>query len=308
METTKLPDLASMRGRTVLITGATGGIGFELAVMLAAARSKVILTGRDAAKGEVALARIHREDPDASIVFERLDLASLASIKEFGQRVRSSQVSIDVLINNAGVMTPPTRRTTSDGFELQFGTNHLGHHALAAQVLPLLVRADAPRIVSMSSSAANQGRMNFDDLQGEVVYRPIRAYAQSKLANLLFIRHLQHLSDEGSWGLLCAAAHPGYARTDLVRNGPGELRGALRVVNALLVAFASHDARGGALPALLAATGSSVAKLDYYGPTRMHEFKGPPGHARLPKAALDDETARRLWQVSTELTGSIYEV
>jgi len=299
-------DIPSLSGRTALVTGSTGGLGFEMARMLAGAGARVILSGRNSEKGADALVRVRAIQSDADTRFEIIDMASLSSISAFGAKMRAAGTPIDILINNAGVMTPATRRLTSDGFELQFGTNHLGHFALTGHLLPLLTAAKAPRVVSISSGAAKSGRIDFDNLQAERRYRAIPAYGQSKLANLLFLRHLQRLSDLNGWNILAAAAHPGFARTDLISNGPGELRGLMRVIAALLHTFASHDAASGAMPAMLAATGPDVQKLDYYGPTKMAEFKGPPGPARMPERAKDDEVAKRLWEVSEKLTGIRY--
>jgi NAD(P)-dependent dehydrogenase (short-subunit alcohol dehydrogenase family) len=302
-------DIPNLAGNTALVTGATGGLGFEMARMLAGAGARVIVAGRNAKKGADALARIRAISPKADIIFEQVDLGSLGSITDFGARMRATGNPIDILINNAGVMTPPRRKITSDGFELQFGTNHLGHFALTGQLLPLLATAKAPRVVSISSGAANFGRIDFGNLQAEQHYRPTPAYNQSKLANLLFARHLQRMSDRNGWNLVSVAAHPGFApRTDLISNGPGELRGLKRVLHALLHTFASHDATGGAMPAILAATGRDVQKLDYFGPSKMKEFKGPPGPARLPVRAKDDQVAQRLWEVSEKLTGITYVV
>lgn len=259
-------DIPNLAGKTAIVTGATGGLGFEMARMLAGADARVILAGRNAKKGADALAHIRSISPNADIVFEQVDLGSLRSIADFGARMRASRKPIDILINNAGVMTPPDRKITGDGFELQFGTNHLGHFALTGQLLRLLTAAKAPRVVSISSNAASWGRIDFGSLQAEQHYRARSAYSQSKLANLLFARHLQRLSDRNGWNILSVAAHPGFARTDLISNGPGELRGFMRLVAALLTTFASHNAAGGAMPAILAATGHGVQKLDYYGP------------------------------------------
>ena len=299
-------DIPNLAGKTALVTGATGGLGLEMARMLARAGAHVILAGRNAEKGAAALARIRSIDPKADVLFEQLDLASLASIAEFGARTRAIGKPIHILINNAGVMAPTHRKITGDGFELQFGTNHLGHFALTGHMLPLLVAAKEPRIVMISSAAANSGRIDFDNLQAEQRYRPIAAYGQSKLANLLFARHLQQLSDVNGWNILLASAHPGFARTDIISNGPGKLHGLMRVLGALLHTFASQDATGGAMPAMLAATGRNVQKHDYYGPSGMMEFKGPPGPVRLPVRAKDAKVAQRLWDVSEKLTGVTY--
>ena len=298
-----IPDLA---GQIAIVTGATGGLGYETARMLATHGADVTIAARNAQKGERALARLSQLNPAGAVRFELLDLGNLQSIADFAARIRDRHDHIDLLVNNAGVMTPPTRKTTSDGFELQFGTNHLGHFALTGQVLPLLLAARTPRVVTLSSVAAHLGRIDFDDLQAERRYRPTAAYGQSKLANLLFARELQRRSDAQGWNILSASAHPGYARTDLIANGPGEMRGMLGVINSVLARYASHDAASGALPTVLAATGSAVQKRDYYGPDGLMEMKGAARPARLPRRAKDDAVARRLWDVSEKLTGVTY--
>ncbi|MBY3165660.1 SDR family oxidoreductase [Rhizobium laguerreae] len=298
-----IPDLS---GKTALVTGATGGLGFEMVRMLAGAGASVIVAGRNAQKGVEAVQRLRSLGAMSDITFEQVDLGSLESITGAAVRLSGQGKAIDILINNAGVMTPPDRRTTKDGFELQFGTNHLGHYALIGLLLPLLLSTQAPRVVTISSNAARAGKIHFDDLQFERRYRAIAAYSQSKLANLLFSRRLQQLSDERGWNLVSVAAHPGYARTNIIQNGPGKLRGLMRIASLLLDRFASHNAAAGALPAILAATGRDVSKFDYFGPTQLKEFKGPPGRVHLPQRACDDEVAQRLWAVSAALTGVIY--
>jgi len=299
-------DIPDLHGKTVLITGATGGLGFEMARMLAGAHARVILAGRDGQKGRDALARIRALVPEADIVFEQVDLGNLLSIRDMSSRMVRSALPIDILINNAGVMMPPARKTTADGFELQFGTNHLGHFALNGLLLPSLVAAKGARVVTVASKAANSGRIHFGDLQFEKRYRAIASYAQSKLANLLFMRRLQQLSDEHGWDIVSTAAHPGYARTDLIRNGPGQFSGLLGAASALIERFASNDAAAGALPAVVAAIGQGTRGYDYFGPIRMMELKGPPGPAELPMRAQDDSVAQRLWSVSEALTGVTY--
>ncbi|AOH86391.1 hypothetical protein AWL63_00620 [Sphingomonas panacis] len=292
-----VPDLA---GKTALVTGATG-LGFETARVLAHAGASVILAGRDDDKGARAVGRIRQLTPKARTRFARLDLASLTSISRFGEQV--GDAPIDILINNAGVMAPPARKLTADGFELQLGTNHLGHFALTGTLLRLLLKAAAPRVVSISSGIAAMGRIDFDDFQSERSYVPNTAYMQSKLANLLFARGLQIRSDRGDWNILSVAAHPGHARTDLIENGAGRPTGLKSVLIKVLQAVASHDAASGALPGLMAATAPAVQKLDYFGPMGLLNQKGPPGLVKLPSRAQDDPVAERLWSVSEKLTG-----
>jgi NAD(P)-dependent dehydrogenase (short-subunit alcohol dehydrogenase family) len=189
--------------------------------VLAQTEAEVLLTGRNDAKGRGAVAKIRSQIPGAKISYETLDLASLASVTDFAKRFAAGHSSLDLLINNAGVMALPTRQTTVDGFEMQFGTNYLGHYALTAQLLPLLRRGHEPRVVNLSSIAHRTGFIHFSDLQGERLYSPWKAYNQSKLAMLMFALELQRRSDAGGWNLMSNAAHPGWARTDLITNGPG---------------------------------------------------------------------------------------
>jgi NAD(P)-dependent dehydrogenase (short-subunit alcohol dehydrogenase family) len=215
-------EIPSQLGRSAVVTGATGGLGYETALALAKAGAEVILTGRDDRKGQSAVEKISREVSGARVSYERLDLANLASIADFSQRMHSRQ-SLDLLINNAGVMAPPRRQTTADGFEMQFGTNYLGHFALTARLMPLLRRASRPRVVNVSSLAHRTAFIDFDDLQGARIYSPWKAYGQSKLAMLMFALELQRRSDATGWNLTSNAAHPGFARTGLFASGPGGL-------------------------------------------------------------------------------------
>ncbi|KPN17557.1 short-chain dehydrogenase [Xanthomonas sp. Mitacek01] len=294
-------DMPAQQGRIALVTG-TGGLGYETALALARAGATVIVLGRNPARGADAVRRIQHAVPQADVAFHPLDLASLDDIADCGARLCASLDRVDVLVNNAGVMTPPTRRTTADGFELQLGTNHLGHFALTAHVLPLMRRSAAPRVVTVSSIAARQGRFDFDDLQSERDYRPMVAYAQSKLACLVFARELQRHSDAGQWGLRSVAAHPGVARTDLLLNGAGIDSGAGRARRWLWFLF--QPAAHGAWPSLFAATAQAAEPGGYYGPARLSETRGAPAPARVPAPARDEADAQRLWTLSTSLTGA----
>ena len=228
-----LEDMPSQKGRTIVVTG-TGGLGFEDAVALARAGGDVIIAGRNPAKGAEAIRRIRQDVPNASVTFEAIDLGDLGSIAAFSQRLKGERDHIDVLINNAGVMTPPTRKTTVDGFELQFGTNYLGHFALTAQLLPLLMRGEAPRVVTLSSVAVRGGNaaINFSDLQAEHDYKPMPVYSQSKLACLMFALELQRRSKSAGWGITSIAAHPGHLthRPASQRAGTGERPRAPQIV------------------------------------------------------------------------------
>jgi NAD(P)-dependent dehydrogenase (short-subunit alcohol dehydrogenase family) len=296
-------DMPGQAGRLAVVTGANAGLGYETALALAGAGAEVIAAARNADRGRAAVERIKAAHPGARIGFEALDLASLASVAAFAERIAARHHRIDLLINNAGVMTPPRRETTADGFELQFGVNHLGHFALTARLLPLLRRGQGTRVVTVSSGAHHTGRIDFDDLQWvRRRYAPWPAYSQSKLANLLFTRELQRRSDAAGWGLFSAGAHPGYARTELIANGPG-LTSAMSRFSVFLQPLISQSAADGALPTLLAATSPQAERGGYYGPSRLFEMVGPPAKARVSKRARDEAVAARLWAVSEDLTG-----
>jgi NAD(P)-dependent dehydrogenase (short-subunit alcohol dehydrogenase family) len=295
--------IPSQVGRNAVITG-TGGLGYEIALALARAGAQIIIAGRNSAKGAEAVASIREHVPNAIVQFEPVDLANLQSIADFGARLRAGRQTLDLLINNAAVMTPPRRKTTSDGFELQFGTNHLGHFALTARLLPLLRSARRARVVTVSSVAARNGAIDFDDLQAGHRYTPMVVYSQSKLANLLFSFELQRRSEAGGWGVSSIAAHPGISRTDLIPNGAGRmsLPGFVRT----FFWFLFQPAAQGALPTLFAATSPHAAGGAYYGPDKLGETRGAPAPAKIPPQAADARTAARLWDVSEQLTGAIY--
>jgi NAD(P)-dependent dehydrogenase (short-subunit alcohol dehydrogenase family) len=299
-------DIPSQNGKLAVITGATGGLGYETALALVRAGAEVLVTGRNAEKGRVALRQINdqikRAVPSAKVRFAMLDLASLASIRAFAESLLENGRPVELLINNAGVMDLPTRRLTEDGFELQFGTNHLSHFALTALLLPLLRKAQAPRVVNVSSLAHRGGKIDFANLQAERKYNSWAAYQQSKLANLLFTFELQRRSDAYGWGLMTNAAHPGFARTELIPNGPGT--GGLKGTGMkVLGSFMSHSAAAGALPTLFAATAPEAEPNGYYGPNGFYELKGPVAPAEVLPQAKDEAVARKLWEVSEQLTG-----
>jgi NAD(P)-dependent dehydrogenase (short-subunit alcohol dehydrogenase family) len=295
-------DIPPQNGKLAVVTGATGGLGYETALALARAGADVLVTGRNAEKGRVAIEQIKRAVQSAKVRFAMLDLASLTSIRAFAASMLANGRPLDLLINNAGVMNLPTRRLTEDGFELQFGTNHLSHFALTALLLPLLRKAQAPRVVNVSSLAHRGGKIDFSNLQAERKYNSWAAYQQSKLANLLFTFELQRRSDAYGWGLMSNAAHPGYARTELIPNGPGT--GGLKGIGMkVLGSFMSHSAAAGALPTLFAATSPEAAPNGYYGPNGFYELKGPVAPAQVFPKAKDEAVARKLWEVSEQLTG-----
>ncbi len=295
-----ISDIPSQRGRSAVVPG-TGGLGLQTALDLARAGAHVTVAGRNPAKGEDALNHIRTAVPDAQVQFEALDLADLDSVAAFARRLRTSRASIDILINNAAVMTPPQRETTADGLELQFGTNYLGHFALTARLLPLLRQGTDPRVVNLSSVAARNGAINFNDLQSQQTYTPIRAYGQSKIACLMFAFELQRRSTAARWGITSIAAHPGIARTDLLTNAPGKLsiQGLVRT----WLWFLFQPAAQGALPTLYAATSPAAMGGAYYGPDMLGETRGYPALAKVPAQANDPATAARLWEVSERLAG-----
>ncbi|QHP67633.1 SDR family NAD(P)-dependent oxidoreductase [Bradyrhizobium sp. LCT2] len=299
-------DIPSLSGRTAVVTGATGGLGYETAMALAGAGAIVILTGRNDAKGLRAIEGICERFPNALIAYEHLDLASLSSVADFAKRFAAGNEQLDLLVNNAGVMALPKRQQTEDGFEMQLGTNYLGHYALTARLLPRLRRAKASRIVNLSSLAHRSGAINFDDLQGKRSYRPWRAYCQSKLAMLMFALELQRRSLAAGWGVTSVAAHPGYARTDLIANGPGANTLQWRV-GRWLQPFISQSAAEGALPTLFAATSPAAEPGGYYGPNGFYELKGPPAPAKIMPWAKDFAAAAMLWDVSATLTGVSFD-
>jgi NAD(P)-dependent dehydrogenase (short-subunit alcohol dehydrogenase family) len=295
-------DIPTQSGKLALVTGASGGVGFETALALAKAGASVIVAARNAEKARRASEHIRAVAPSADVRVETLDLASLASIEALANRLIAKGQPIDLLVNNAGVMAPAQRKLTQDGFELQLGTNHLGHFALTGRLLQLLRRAPTPRVVTVSSTAHKGGRIDFDDLQCERSYHPFGAYRQSKLANLLFSFELDRRSVAGHWGIVSVAAHPGYARTELIANGP-EGRGPLKLMDTLLGPLFAQTAAEAARASLFAATAPDAARMGYYGPTRLGEMFGPVGQAFIASRARDEQVAQRLWAESVKLTG-----
>ncbi|MCE7003570.1 SDR family NAD(P)-dependent oxidoreductase [Kibdelosporangium philippinense] len=296
-------NVPSQDGRTAVITGANSGIGFEAAKMLASRGATVVLGVRDVAKGNAAADRIRTAGPGADVRVQRLDLTSLDSIHTAADAIRDNVTSIDLLINNAGVMYTP-KQTTSDGFELQFGTNHLGHFALTGLLLDMLLPVPGSRVVTVSSVGHRmQAAIHFDDLQWEKSYSWAGAYGQSKLANLLFTYELQRrLSGKGK--TIAVAAHPGGARTQLTRNPPLGVRIAYRVLGPVV----TQTPANGSLPILRAATDPNVLGGQYYGPSGIGEARGRPVLVKSSAQSHDVEVQRRLWTVSEELTGIKFPV
>lgn len=297
-------DMPSQTGRLAVVTGPSG-LGYEDALALARAGAEVIIAGRNPAKGAESVAKIKAEIAGAKVRFEMLDLASLKSVAAFAERLRAQHERLDLLINNAGVMVPPQRKVTEDGFELQMGTNYLGHFALTAALVPLLRKGRDPRVVSLSSVAARNGKINFDDLQSANKYVPGEAYGQSKIACLIFARELQRRSVAGNWVVTSIAAHPGISRTELLHNAPGKMSAAGLARTYLWFLF--QPVWQGALPTLYAATAPEAEGGAYYGPHALSETRGYPTPSRVPPQALDDAVAARLWAVSEQLTGVSFE-
>lgn len=301
-------DIPNQAGKTAVVTGANSGIGFHTALKLARAGARVVLTARDQAKGETAIARIRLEVPRADVALRSLDLADLWSVRSFASQIIDRYGPVDLLVNNAGVMAVPERRTTADGFELQLGTNHLGPFALTGLLLPALLARPGARVVTVSSINHRMGRIRFDDLQGERRYRPWRAYNQSKLANLLFALELDRRVRTRGLELVSVAAHPRISATNLQTAGPGLGRFSLRARGlAALARPLGQTPDRGALPSLYAATAPNVVGGGYYGPHGPGQTRGYPVRVRPARKALDEGAARRLWKGSEELTGVTFD-
>lgn len=296
-------DIPHQRGRIAIVTGANSGLGSETALALARKGAHVVLACRDAAKAQSALRTIRGANPAASAEVMALDLASLASVRTFAEAFVARYERLDLLCNNAGVMAIPRRRT-ADGFEMQLGTNHLGHFALTGLLLPRLLDTPGARVVSVSSSAHRPGRIHWEDLQFERRYRKWRAYAQSKLANLLFAFELDRRLRKAGASAISVAAHPGYAATNLQAVG-ARMEGArfLEQILALGNRFVAQSAAMGALPTLHAATASEVQGGDYFGPASLGEMWGAPRKVGSTARAKNPADASRLWELSEALTG-----
>jgi NAD(P)-dependent dehydrogenase (short-subunit alcohol dehydrogenase family) len=304
-------DIPDLSGKRAVVTGASDGVGLGIATTLAGAGAEVIMPVRNPVKGEAAAAKIRGRHPLAKLSLETLDLASLASVAALGNKLRADGAPIHLLINNAGVMTPPDRQTTVDGFELQFGTNHLGHFALTGHLLPLLVAGRA-RVTSQTSIAARSGTINWDDLNWEHKYDGMRAYRQSKIAVGLFGLELSRRSAAAGWGVTSNICHPGVAPTSLLAARPEVGRAddtvGVRMIRWLsarrLIVGTVDTAR---LPALMAACSSEAKDRGFYGPQWPGNVGGPPGEQKLWAPLRNTEMASRMWTVSQELTGVTFE-
>jgi NAD(P)-dependent dehydrogenase (short-subunit alcohol dehydrogenase family) len=291
--------ITDQQGRTAIVTGANSGLGLVVARELARAGAGVIMASRNAEKNAAAMVAIKRAHPSANVEVAQLDLASLASVRSFADRILARRQQVDVLVNNAGIMAVPHQRT-AEGFELQLGTNHLGHFALTGLLMPVM----KDRIVTVSSNNHKRGEIHFDDLQAERNYSRWGAYAQSKLANLLFALELDRRLKAAKLPMLSVAAHPGYSATDLQLGAvPSPLRFTARIANALF----AQSAEIGSLPLLYAATYPGLPGGSYVGPDGPGEMRGYPALVQPSDRAKDAAAAKRLWEISERLTGVKYE-
>ena len=285
--------IGDQSGKVAIVTGSNTEIGYYMDRALASKGASVVMACRDSAKGDGARDRILQEFPNSEVSVSALDLADLSSIEEFASRF-SSDGGLDILINNAGVMIPPKSKT-KDGFELQFGTNHLGHFALTGRLMPILEGTEGSRVVTVSSIAHNPGIIDFEDLHGDRKrYNKWGFYSQSKIANLTFSLELGRRLEKAGSGVSAIASHPGYSATDLQRYS---------LLWRFLNVFAAMSAKRGAEATLYAATEEGALEHPYWGPTGIIEMRGATGKARINRKARDEATARRLWEVSEELTG-----
>jgi NAD(P)-dependent dehydrogenase (short-subunit alcohol dehydrogenase family) len=294
----KIPDQI---GRVALVTG-TGGLGLEAARQLVKAGARVIMAGRNPIKGQAAVAALGDRAQ-----FELVDLASLSSITSLADRLVCRGEPIDVLLNNAGIMSPPQRRETEDGFELQFGVNHLGHFALTARLLPLLHKSGGARVVNITSLAHRFAQLDFHDPQSTSRYKPGIAYCRSKLAQALFTVELQRLCVAEGWSIKSMAAHPGYAATELFQNQSGKPTAGSWISTKVVAPLIGQDAASGALPSLYAATATEARGGELYGPGGFLQMRGAPIPCSFSAAVHDQKAAHRLWAFSEQLTQTTFK-
>ena len=292
-------DIPDQTGHVAVVTGANSGIGFETARALAEKGATVVLACRNLTKGQEAIKKINAAHSGARVELMALDLSSLQSIRDFTHLFKEKYDSLDLLINNAGVMVPPYSKT-QEGFELQLGTNHLGHFALTGLLIDIMMRSGSGRVVNVSSMAHKTGRIDFADLQWDTrQYKPWQAYGDSKIANLYFTSELQRRLQEKGAAVKVTAAHPGWTATDLQRNS-----GIVRFLNN----FFAQKPKAGAWPTLLAAVDSTASGGEFYGPEGFMEMKGHPKKVKTSKLAQDQSIAARLWDVSEQLTAVQYQI
>ncbi len=302
-----IEDIPDQTGKTAIVTGANSGTGLQASKILAMKGAEVIMACRNTEKGTAALETIITEFPEANVKVMELDLASLNSIQSFTEDFKKKYQTLDILLNNAGVMQTPESQT-ADGFELQFGTNHLGHFALTGQLLEPLSKAKNARVVTMSSMAASAGKMHFENFNLEKEYGRTKAYSQSKLANLLFAYELQRKFEQANSSIISVAAHPGYTATNLQSAGPSMEGGRrwwarlYKISNKIM----AQNVKIGALPILCAATDSVIEGGDYIGPKGFRGMRGRPKKVRSSKQSYNEEDARQLWKMSEEMTGVNY--
>jgi NAD(P)-dependent dehydrogenase (short-subunit alcohol dehydrogenase family) len=308
MRSWTVKDIPAQQGKLAIITGANSGIGLHAARELARAGCVVILGCRSAEKAVTTQQLIETEIPGARVECSKLDLADMASIRSFAINFVSTGRRLDLLINNAGVMALPTRRTTANGFELQFGTNHLGHFALTGLLLHPLLAAPAARVVTVSSIAHRGGKIRFDDLQWQQGYQPWPAYRQSKLANLLFGYELERRFERSGVTARSMIVHPGVAKTSLFTNGPGSGKGFVNAIIPKLIEIIGQSDEQGALPTLYGATSPEAQGGHFYGPDGFRQMKGYPVEVKPEAGADNHATAARLWVVSEELTSVHYDL
>ena len=285
--------ISDQSGKTVIVTGANSGIGYEASAALVRKGAKVIMACRSVEKGKAAAAKIEQQNPMGEVILKQLDLADLSSVARFADDFLAEYEQLDILLNNAGVMAVPYRQT-ADGFEMQFGTNHLGHFALTGRLINILQKTPGSRVVTVSSFAHMIGKINFDDLNSEKSYQKWLAYGQSKLANILFAYELQRRAAETGNDPISIAVHPGYAATNLQRSSPF-----FRFANK----FMAQSQEMGALPSLYAATHPDIQGGEYIGPDGFLGQRGYPKQVRSSSRSYDLETTKHLWEVSEELTG-----
>ncbi len=295
--------IPSQAGKHAIVTGANIGLGFQTARALARAGAQVVMACRSVDRGNAAAEKIRAEQPGAQLFVAELDLSKLASVRAFAEAVLAAGEPVDLLVNNAGIMATPKREVTTDGFELQLATNYLGHFALTGLLLPALLRAPAPRVVSLSSNAHKRGQLNFGDLQLEQGYGPMKSYAQTKLAMLVFARELDRQSRLHGANLVSIAAHPGLSTTSIGR----DLAGPARFITTLAFRILGQSDANGTLPQLYAATAPDAEPGGYYGPDGFQEFKGAPAPAKVAPQAAVVASGPRLWSASEQLTGVAYD-